>query len=281
MIMDNHQTDPLDRWFRFTRAPKGWVPPSVSYELLSESPEKIENWLTRHTTTESTGTQIVSLTSYNDVFIEKGVTFQITPDMDQLAKEKIEGRGKMSFQYVSKHRYEIGLTKYGNILFGKTARVTDVVAAKEDFPILMKQTVKEELDDWLPIDGRYEEIEVSDGYDAGQLVNERMQAMMEDEMEYLFDDKGYLFSEDGKSFQKFCEMCDHAPCVWTANLELMTRTDNSNKAIDADPNTRREKLHRGMSSYINRDVRVGEIKFKLPECVVTGALTLIPNSKDS
>jgi hypothetical protein len=279
--MDNHKSDPLDRRFQFTRAPKGGIPPPVSYELLSVSPEKIENWLTRHNTIKSTVTQIVSLTSYNDVYVENGVTFQWTPDMDQLATEKIEGRDRMSFQYVSKHRYEIRLTKYGNILFGKTVRVTDVVAAKEEFPIIMKQTVQEELDQWLPIDGSYEETEVFDGYDAGQLGNQRMQAMMEDEMEYLFHDKGYLFSEDGKSFQKFGELCDHAPCVWTANLELMTRTDNSNKAIDADPNTRREKLHRGMSSYINRDVRVGEIKFKLPGCVVTGVLKLIPNSKEN
>ena len=164
--------------------------------------------------------------------------------MDQLATKRIKGRDRMSFQYVSKHRYKIGLTKYGNILFGKTVRVTDVVAAKEEFPIIMKQTVQEELDQWLPIDGSYEMTEVFEGYDAGQLVNHRMQAMMEEEMELLFRDKGHLFSDDGKSFQKFCEMCDYAPCVWTANLELMRCSDNANKEIEANPNTRRDKLHR-------------------------------------
>jgi hypothetical protein len=41
------------------------------------------------------------------------------PDLKLLAIEKIEGRGRVSFEHVNRPHFEIGLTYFGNVLVGK------------------------------------------------------------------------------------------------------------------------------------------------------------------
>jgi hypothetical protein len=58
-------------------------------------------------------------------------------------------------------------------MVGKMVCVTDVTEkAKEKKPFLMKQTVKSELDKWIPLNNTYKGgEEVVAGYEGTQLIN--------------------------------------------------------------------------------------------------------------
>jgi hypothetical protein len=62
------------------------------------------------------------------------------------AIEKGKGRGRVSFEHVSKPRYAIGLTYFEHILIGKMVRIIDITAAKTIPPFTKKPTVLSELE---------------------------------------------------------------------------------------------------------------------------------------
>jgi hypothetical protein len=40
-----------------------------------------------------------------------------------------------------------------------------------------------------------------------------LQHIIEDQMEKVLDNHGYVFPEDGKSFHIFCTKCEVVPCI--------------------------------------------------------------------
>jgi hypothetical protein len=74
--------------------------------------------------------KVLSLSSINGEYNKKNVSFKWAPDLNLLAIEKIEGRGRASFEHVKRPCFEIGLTFFGNVLVGKLIQVTDVAGAK-------------------------------------------------------------------------------------------------------------------------------------------------------
>jgi hypothetical protein len=64
----------------------------------------------------------------------------------------------------------------------------------------MKPTVQSELTNWIPSDDIYNKEEVVAGYEDTQLQNIHMQLILEEEMEWMLDNNGFVFSDNRKSF---------------------------------------------------------------------------------
>jgi hypothetical protein len=71
--------------------------------------------------------------------------------------------------------------------------ITDVAKAKQKYPILMRQTAELELNDFIPLDDAYTPEEVITGYETNQLENLHLQNILEEEMERMLDDNGFVF----------------------------------------------------------------------------------------
>jgi hypothetical protein len=112
----------------------------VTYLLLSEATDKIENWMKRFPRIEPNVTRVLSLANVNNEYVEKLVVWKWPPALELVAIEKVEGRGQVRFEHVVKERTEIGLTFFGNLMIAKMVSVTDVAGAKTNHPILMKPT---------------------------------------------------------------------------------------------------------------------------------------------
>jgi hypothetical protein len=243
----------------------------LTYQLLSEEPDRIECWVKKLNPRVEPGiTRVMSLSSVNGEYLEKAITSKWTPVMTLLAVEKAEGRGWVSFEHVPRERTEIGLAYFGNVLISKMVRVVDVVAAQKNNPIIMHSTVQDELEDWYPLDDTYREEESINGYETNQLENDNLQLVMREEIEKMLDDNGFIFSEDGKSFQVWCAHCQDVPCVWDANKVQMVAFDEVTHDEDTEPNKRRHALYRQMALIINGGPARRGNRLKLPECVVLG-----------
>jgi hypothetical protein len=194
-----------------------------------------------------------------------------------LAIEKCEGRNRVSFEHVKKQRTEIGFTYFGNVLIGKMVRVTDNTAAQQQKPILMRMTALAELEDCIALDATCKEEEKVKGYESNQLENVHLQHILEDEMETMLDNNGFVFSEDGKSCYIFCTACKNVPCVWTDNKESMISYDQAVNDEDIEANKRRHGLYRQMALLINGGPSGRGNRLKLPECIVLGVRELFPD----
>jgi hypothetical protein len=115
----------------------------------------------------------------NGEYLEKKVSFKWEPDLNLLVIEKIKGKGRGSFKHISRPRFESGITHFGHVLIGKMIRVTNDTTALQIYPIIMKQTVQLELDNWIPLDDTYNKEEVVAGYEDNQPKNFHMQLLIE------------------------------------------------------------------------------------------------------
>jgi len=194
-----------------------------------------------------------------------------------LAEEKTAGRGEIRFLYVPCHRYEIGLTYFGDVLTGKMIHVTNERLAKEEDPKIMQATVMEELENYLPFDERYTDEDIEYGYEAIKQQNLHMKLMLEEEVERMLDDAGYIFSDDGKSYTHICIECDNQPCVWEANKQAMILHKETTDSQEAQPNRRRHTIYRQMALIINDGPSGRGIRVKLPGCVLHGCRELFPD----
>jgi hypothetical protein len=270
-----------ERRYRIVPRPPGEVAPIETYELLEEWPDKIECWIKQIGRDEPGVTQVLSLTSINGEYMEKSVAFKWEPDLKLLAIEKVEGRGRVSFEHIKRPCFEICLTYFGNVLIGKLINVTDVAAAKIHSPILMKQTTQSELADWIPLDSTYKTDECLVGYDDKQSTNLHLQLIIEEDFERVLDNNGYVFSEDGKSYNVWCNHCEHVPCVWERNKESMKMFDTAEHDEDTEPNKRRHALYRQMALIINDGPTGKGNRLKLPTCVVSGVRGLFPDPESN
>jgi hypothetical protein len=60
--------------------------PDITYELLSESPHKIENWIKRFAREEPGETEVLSVASMNDLYAEKAISYKWSPaDLREVA----------------------------------------------------------------------------------------------------------------------------------------------------------------------------------------------------
>jgi hypothetical protein len=171
----------------------------VTHSLMTEEPDKIKNWMRKYPKREPGFMTILLVTNVNEGYAEKVVTFKHFPNLYLIAAEKIEGRGKISSGHVQKDRSEISLTYYGDLLVGRMIHITDIEGAQTKVPILMRMTAESEIADWIPLDATYEDSEVIPGYEAMKLEKQRLKDIMEEEMEELMYEQGFVFSEDGKS----------------------------------------------------------------------------------
>ena len=131
-MSDNDTVDnPTNQRFLFRQVPEAYPMANSSYELLSETPTKIECWTKRIPPNALTNFFILTLSSQDTVFTEKNFTQKWEWDFEKLSIEKKNGRGQVSFKYVKKHRYEISLTYYGHLLIAMMAHITDADKAKE------------------------------------------------------------------------------------------------------------------------------------------------------
>jgi hypothetical protein len=199
------------------------------------------------------------------------------PDLNLLAIEKVEGRGRVSFEHVVKPRTEISLTYFGNVLVAKLVSITDVVEAKEKHPILMRPTAESELEDMIQLDDTYTLEEVVAGYKTTKLVNIHFKNFLEEETERLLDDNGFVFSDDGESYSVFCMYCECTPCVWTFNEQMIIDYDKATHDEETAQNTRRHAVYRQMALYINGGPSGSGNRLKLPICVLTGVRNLFPD----
>jgi hypothetical protein len=104
--MSEMNVAPLDRRFLIIRSapdPDGTMEvKAVTYELFAESPDKIESWMKKYPRIKPNETRVLSLASINDEYIEKSLVWKWPWDMNLLAIEKVEGRGRVSFEHVVK-----------------------------------------------------------------------------------------------------------------------------------------------------------------------------------
>jgi hypothetical protein len=249
----------------------------VTYQLLEEEPDKIENWLQRNPENYKGVTRFLSLASVNDKYAEKAETYKWTPDFRVLANEKIEGRNRVSFKHVTFPRVEIGLTYYGNAMIDKMVRVTDVFAAKLIKPVIMQPSVELELTNGSILDDAYDETKLMEGYEANQKVNTRLQLIIEEEIETMLDDQGFFFSANGKSYSTRCGKCNCVPCVWRSNELSMIGYDKAENDDKTKPNKCRHQLYGQMALIINGGPTGYGIRLKLPVCVVDGIRELFPD----
>jgi hypothetical protein len=147
----------------------------VTYLLLAESPDKIENWIKKFARIEPNVTRVLSLANVNNKYVKKSVVCKWPPALELLAIEKVEGRGRVSFEHVVKPRTEIGLTHFGNVMIAKMVSITNIAEAKQKHPILMRRTVELEANDFIPLDDAYTPEEVIVGYASNQLENLHLQ----------------------------------------------------------------------------------------------------------
>jgi hypothetical protein len=91
------------------------MPPPVRYQLLSEEPDVVEQWLIQMTNSNGKVHEVLGLASVNAEYLEKGTTTKWSTPLIDCAREKIAGRGEVSFKHVVKARYEIGLSYFGDI----------------------------------------------------------------------------------------------------------------------------------------------------------------------
>jgi hypothetical protein len=267
----------LDRRYEIVSVPANEIEEEVTYQLLALHPDRIEHWVKRQPTIDTNMTLLLSVTSVNGEYVEKTVTFKWAPDMRLLIREKIGGRGRVSFKHVRKHRFEIKLAFYGEVLVAKMIHVTDVTAAKREVPILMRPDVQSDLDDWIPLDPTYTEEEMVEGYEAGKPTNLRLQLVMEEEMEGMLDNSQFTFTDDTNCDDVLCEQCENLPCVWADNQQAMVAFDQAENDEDAEPNKRRHGLYRQMALIINGGPSGSGNRLKLPTCVLTGVRELFPD----
>jgi hypothetical protein len=281
--MNENKGDPLERKYPVVRNTDPTVrnsgrDPLTYYHLLSNAPnDLVETWTKQIQTNDPGVTHQLSLTSVNHVYAAKSVAFQSFPDLTVLATEKIEGRDRVSFKHVCKNRLEMCLTFYGSVLIGKLVHITDVDAAKNEDPKLMRDTTNEELANYIQLDGSYEEKELVEGYESSNLDNLHLKVMVEEDMEKLLDDGGFVFSDDGKSFQKYCTMCSNVPCLWIDNQPAMEAYAAAASDDNEETRKRRHGLYRQMALIVNGGPSGKGVRVKLPECVVAGIRQLFPD----
>ena len=278
--MSKKTIPPLDRRYHFsisdgTRSES--EKEGTTYLLLAELPDKIENWLQRFPGKVTNVTEVLSVAAVNDEYLEKSVAYKWSPNLKLVATEKISGKGRVSFGHVKREKTEIGLTYYGGILVGKIVRVIDVVASKNSPPIIMKQTAELELNERIPLDDTYTEEEVVLGYENSQRENRNLQLIIEEEMERMLDNNGYVFSDDGRSFEIYCSDCGNSPCVWSNNERAMQEYDAAENDKDTQPNQHRHGLYRQMALIINDGPCGVGNRLKLPQCVLVGVRNLFPD----
>jgi hypothetical protein len=277
--MNNPNVAPLDRSFPFVRSEPDpdEAMGAVTYALLAESPDKIENWTKKCPRIEPNVTQVLSLASVNNEYVDKSLVWKWPWDLNLLAIEKVEGRGRVSFEHVVKPRTEISLTYFGNVLIAKLVSITNVAEAKEKHPILMRPTAESELEDMIQLDDTYTLEEVVAGYKTTKLDNIHFKNFLEEETERLLDDNGFVFSDDGESYSVFCMYCECTPCVWTFNEQMIIDYDKATHDEETAQNTRRHAVYRQMALYINGGPSGSGNRLKLPICVLTGVRNLFPD----
>jgi hypothetical protein len=215
----------------------------------------------------------------DDVYVEKAISHKWFPDLKLLAIEKCKGRNRVSFEHVKQTRMEIGFTYFGNVLIGKMVCITDNSAAQQQKPVLMRLTVAAELKDYIPLDVTYKEEKTVKDYESDQIENQHLQLIIEDKMETMLDNHGYIFADDGKSFQTFCTECELIPCVWAHNRESMINYDQAAvNEEDTEANKCRHGLYHQIALLINGGPSGHGNRLKLPQCIVTGVQELLfPN----
>jgi hypothetical protein len=279
--MSDFETNPLDRRFQIVRMKDpGYLSPTINYELLAEETDKIETWTKQMLNETGRVTHALSLTQLNDVYAKKSINTKWSSSLTDFAKEKVNGRGEVSFKHVVKDRYEITLSYYGLVQVGKMIRVPDVTAAKEIVPILMQRTVLEELESFIPFDDSFDSSELVVGYEPGQLQNRHMQYLEEEIIERMLDDAGFVFSDDGLSFVSKRNKCGNSACVWEDNKHDMMLLNNTRNERFSEPNQRRHAMYRHMALVINGGPSGHGNRMKLPECVVWSARSTFPDPGD-
>jgi hypothetical protein len=276
-MWNNDDVAPLDRRYPVYSGKEIEVGDMITHELMAENPDKIENWMRKYPRSEPGYMTLLSVTNVNEVYAEKIVTFKRFPNLNDIAAEKCEGRGKISFGHVSKDRTEVNLTYYGDLLVGRQVHITDIEGAQTKHPKLMKMTAEDEIADWIPLDATYEESDVVPGYEATKLENKRLKDILEEEMEALMDGQGIVFSEDGKSYHTLCIDCEEFPCLWDANQPAMVAFDEAENDDAKQPNQRRHGIYRQMALIINDGPSGRGNRLKLPQCVVDGVRNLFPD----
>jgi hypothetical protein len=96
-----------------------------------ERPHKIENWIKQFPCNDPGVTKVLSAASMNDVYAEKVISYNWSPDLKLLMIEKCDGRNsRVSFEHVKQTRTEIGFTYFSNVLIGKMVCVMDNITAQ-------------------------------------------------------------------------------------------------------------------------------------------------------
>lgn len=263
-----------ERRFHFVRVDPNLPRPEIVYELLQTLPNKIETWTKTLPTRVDGVTPVLSLASMDHGYCEKAIADKWVWDFELLASEKINGRGEVTFKYVSRDRYEVTLTYYGNALISRLARITNVTTAQEVSPIRMQGTVAAELENTLLLDMKYDVTELKDGYEKDQLENRHLKLMLEEEVEQVLEENGIEFADDGRTFCIRCDDCGGLPCVWESNRQGMIDYDDASNQEEAQPNQRRHRLYKQMALIINEGPSGRGIRIRLPACVVTGIRSL-------
>ena len=276
MLDDN--PDALERKYTFqSMYVPGYMPPPIGYQLLEENPDRVEQWLKQMTDSTGKVNEVLGLSAVNNEYVEKGTTTKWSTPLIDCAREKIQGRGEVTFKHVVKHRYEIGLCFFGNIHIGTAFRVTDVKAAKMESPVLMHRSVQAEMQNYIPFDQTYDVDELKPGYESDQLENRYLQLVKEEIIERMLDDAGFIFSDDGESFFAECAECKGTPCVWEENKHEMMLLSELRDERESQPNQLRHVMYRQMALVINKGPSGRGNRLKLPECVTTGIREMFPD----
>ena len=269
-----------DQRFILIPDPSGYYEQGVTYQILAEEPNTIETWTMKKypdPTNTLSPMKVMNLAVIDSHYVEKMISDRWDRDLRAMAQEKIDGRNEISFKHVIGDRWETTLTFYGSVLTGKMTRVTDIVAAKEQKPILMRESATAEIQNYIPFDDAYEESEVRYGYESTQLENHDLKLLLEEEMEMMLMEGGFVFAEDGKSYEMKCEECDGLPCVWLNNKENMTLFVMTQREDETEPKHYRHAMYRQMALIINDGPSGRGNRLKLPFCVVAGIREMFPD----
>ena len=156
----------------------------------------------------------------------------------------------------------------------------DVKAAKEVAPILMQETVLDELEVYIPFNDSFDPSKLVLGYEPGKLVNRNLQYMEEEIIEHLLDDSGFVFSDNGLLFVVQCNKCGNSPCVWEDNKHDMMLFAKIRSEHFSELNQQCHIMYCQMALVINNGPSGRGNRLKLPECVVWGVRSTFPDPGD-
>jgi hypothetical protein len=251
--------------------------PGVSIVILKTNPNERKSITKRYPDGRT-----LTLLVIDDRLVEKSLTFHWEWDYELIREEKERGKS-VSFKFWKKGELELGLSYFGNYLFGKmfTLDYTEILT-----PNLVAYSWRDELlyDIAFPMVD-VKKVRLEDGFSSTEKENPFMKELMHD---MVVD---ALTKSDNEKIQNSCVEeekepclfcgCGESQCVWVSHRDAVIANDeNEHGHTFAIVNkTRRKIAFRYMFRVINGGPGQKGIRKRQPECVENGIRALFPDTE--